>query len=295
MKRLYLYIYLFHMPLFIFISGLFSKRTINEKRYTKIFEYLILYLGIKILFFIVDLIINKDTSFSLFNEGGLPWFMLALMWFNLITIFTNKLNPKYLLTLSIILACFIGYDASINDTLAISRTIVFYPFFLSGYLLDQNKVINFCKQNKIKILSIIYIILSLILCFFLIKSVYQLRPLLTGRNPFIKLGKYEAYGAILRFLYYIGASLFIISIISLAPTKKTIATELGQRSLAVYMLHWPIIQLFYQVFDGKTFLKETGTYLPMIQIALLVTIFLSLKIFDKPINLLKTIKLKEKD
>ena len=143
MKRLYLYIYLFHMPLFIFISGLFSKR----KRYTKIFEYLILYLGIKKLFFIVDLIINKDTSFSLFNEGGLPWFMLALMWSNLITIFTNKLNPKYLLTVSIILACFIGYDASITDTFAISRTVVFYPFFLSGYLLYQNKVINFYKQN----------------------------------------------------------------------------------------------------------------------------------------------------
>ena len=295
MKRLFLYIYIFHMPLFIFISGLFSKKTINEKRYKKIFEYLILYIGMKILFFIVDLIINKDTSFSLISEGGLPWFILAIMWFNLITIFLNKLNPKYLLTVSIILACFIGYDASINDTLAISRTIVYYPFFLSGYYLDPSKVVNFCKQKKIQILSVIFIIISLILCFFLIKSIYQFRPLLTGRNPFHTLGKYEPYGCILRFLYYIGVSIFIISIIALTPTKETIASNLGQRSIQVYMLHWPMIQIFYQVFDGKAFLKASGTYVTMVQIALLLTIFLSLKIFEKPINVLKTIKLKEKD
>ena len=42
MRRLFFYIYIFHMPLFIFISGLFSKKTINEKKYKKIFEYLIL-------------------------------------------------------------------------------------------------------------------------------------------------------------------------------------------------------------------------------------------------------------
>ena len=32
MRRLFLFIYLFHMPAFIFISGLFSKNTVNHKR-----------------------------------------------------------------------------------------------------------------------------------------------------------------------------------------------------------------------------------------------------------------------
>ena len=74
------------------------------------------------------------------------------MWFHLPTIFL-KLEPKYLLTISIILACFIGYDASISDKLILSRTIVYYPFFLSGYYLDPSKVVNFCKQRKIQILK----------------------------------------------------------------------------------------------------------------------------------------------
>lgn len=295
MKRIFLYIYIFHMPLFIFISGLFSKKTINEKRYKKIFEYFVLYLGMKILFFVIDLIIEQDVTMRLFSEGGLPWFILAIMWFHLLTIFLKKLEPKYLLTISIILACFIGYDSSIADTFALSRTIVYYPFFLCGYYLDPAKVVDFCKQRKIQILSIIFIIITVILCFFLIKSIYQVRPLLTGRNPFYKLGKYAAYGCILRFLYYIGVSLFIISIISLTPTKETIASNLGQRSIQVYVLHFPIIKIFYKVLNGNQILKATGTYMTLVQIALLLTIFLSLKIFEKPINTMKTIKLKEKD
>ncbi|MBR5262525.1 MAG: acyltransferase family protein, partial [Clostridia bacterium] len=43
MTGLFFFIYSFHMPLFIFVSGLFSKRTINENRYDKIFTYFVLY------------------------------------------------------------------------------------------------------------------------------------------------------------------------------------------------------------------------------------------------------------
>ena len=43
MRRVYFFLYIFHMPAFLFISGLFSKKNINQKRYANIFSYLILY------------------------------------------------------------------------------------------------------------------------------------------------------------------------------------------------------------------------------------------------------------
>jgi len=292
MKRIFFFIYIFHMPLFIFISGLFSKKTINEKKYNKIFEFLILYLIIKILFFLTNLIIYNNSSISFFKEGGIPWFMLAIFFFYLITIGLKDLNSKYLFIVSIILACFIGYDASISDFLALSRVIVFYPFFLAGYLLDPNKFIKFCKQKKIKIISLLFIVSTIIFCYFFITKLYTFRPILTGRNPFYTLGKYYNYGFIIRFIYYIITSIFIITITSLTPSKQTIATTLGTRSLQVYILHYPCILIFYKYLNGFEFLSKTGIYFTTIQLSLILTILLSQKWIEIPINFIKKIRFK---
>ena len=40
-KRLEFFIYSYHMPAFVFISGLFAKKTIDQKRYDKIFGFLL--------------------------------------------------------------------------------------------------------------------------------------------------------------------------------------------------------------------------------------------------------------
>ena len=36
MKSVFLFIYLFHMPAFIFLSGLFSKKTVDGNNYKKV-------------------------------------------------------------------------------------------------------------------------------------------------------------------------------------------------------------------------------------------------------------------
>ena len=48
MKGLFLFIYSFHIPVFIFVSGVFSKNTVNQKRFDRIFGYLILYFAVKL-------------------------------------------------------------------------------------------------------------------------------------------------------------------------------------------------------------------------------------------------------
>lgn len=40
LQRIYIFIYSFHMPAFIFVTGLFSKRAVNEKDIKKILPYL---------------------------------------------------------------------------------------------------------------------------------------------------------------------------------------------------------------------------------------------------------------
>ncbi len=294
MRRTYFYIYLFHMPLFIFIGGLFSKKTIDNKDYKKIVEYLTLYLIIIMIQAIFTLISGGMPNFKIFTTAGVQWYMLALFNFNLILMLLDRVDKKYLFIFSIILACFAGYDANIGDFLCLSRTIVFFPFFLAGYLLDQKKVIEFCKKRKVQILAIIFLIGTLLLCYFFIKDIYFLRQLITGRNPFIELSKYKRYGIIFRFLYYIVATLFIISLISLTPKNRIAITTWGRRSLSIYVWHYPIINLFFSKLNGYKLLKQTNTYLTIFPLALLLTIVLAQEVFEKPINYLKQIRYEKK-
>ena len=241
------YIYSFHMPLFIFVSGLFSKRTINEKRYDKMFTYFVLYVFIKIIIFLGELISRGTTRFNLFYEGGVPWYAFAIFAFCLITVFLRKIDPKYIFIISVILACFAGYDNSLNDFLVSSRIVVFYPFFYAGYALDANTVAEKLDKKSIKICSVAFIIGYIALLCWQYDNIRFLHPLLTGRNSFWVLEKLNEFGALFRFGYYILVFLLGAAIISLIPNtlgKGTIA-KLGARSVQVYALHYFFIFLVY--------------------------------------------------
>ena len=58
LKRLYIFIYTFHMPAFIFISGLFSKKAVEEKNYKKIFEFIIIYLFAAVIYYLCEIFVG---------------------------------------------------------------------------------------------------------------------------------------------------------------------------------------------------------------------------------------------
>ncbi len=247
MRGIFIFIYSFHMPLFIFVSGLFSKRTINEKRYNKIFTYFVLYIFIKIIIFLGELIGKGTTRFNIFFEGGVPWYAFAIFAFCLITVFLKRFDPKFVFIFSIILACFAGYDGRLNDFLISSRIVVFYPFFYAGYALDANTIAEKLNKKAIKICSVAGIIGYIAILTLTYDHIIFLKPLLSGRNSFWALEKLSEYGLLFRFGYYILAFLLGTAIISLIPDtlgKGTIA-RLGGRSVQVYALHYIFIYLLY--------------------------------------------------
>ncbi|MCD7755122.1 MAG: acyltransferase family protein, partial [Firmicutes bacterium] len=133
MQSLFLFIYAFHMPCFLFIDGMFSKKNVDERRYSRIFSYLVLYFFAKILIALTQGVINHRMHFSLLEESGLPWYGLVLFACSLLTVFLKRFSRRWVLCASILLACFVGYDDSISDFLALSRVIVYFPFFFLGY------------------------------------------------------------------------------------------------------------------------------------------------------------------
>ncbi len=242
LQSIYWFIYWFHMPLFIFISGLFSKKAIRNRNFKKVFEYIAIFFWMKIVLFIVESLCKGTlVTFTVFYESWIPWFMFALAAFYLITILLQNLDFKYLFCLSVLLACVAGYDDKISTFLVLSRIFVFYPFFLVGYHMKQELVLE--KLNKIiwKVFAILSIITCAVIAFAKIENVYWIRPLLTGQNPYSTLGEYTPYGGIIRFIYYGVAFVLVFAWIAIAPQKKSFLSTIGSRSLYVYFSHYILI------------------------------------------------------
>lgn len=294
MRCIFMFIYTVHMPLFLFISGLFSKKNINEARYSKIFSYLVLYLVIKMLLSISTALANQQVEFSLFNEASVPWYALALFVYSIITVALRKFSHKYVFAFAIILSCFVGYDSSVSDFLALSRLFVFYPFFFAGYCLEPVKLEKIFANKMVQKASWVILVCWIAFLIWKIDAVYWIRPMLTGRNPYSVLEKYNQYGGAIRLLYYLIVFVLGIVIISVIPKKFHIKliSNIGRRTLQIYALHHVVINLVFGFTDIECWIEQVGmpySVLAIAAMAMVITLVCSLRLLGVPFRLLMDI------
>jgi fucose 4-O-acetylase-like acetyltransferase len=135
-RDIYVAIYLFHMPLFVMVAGIFAKPTVTRRDLDSLLERILLPLIVFQLFYL---------SFSFLKTGNLPssifqpywvlWFLLSIaLWrITLPTILRLKM-PLLLLTSTTAIS---GYDVTIGYTFSLSRTIYFAPFFFLGFCMGK--------------------------------------------------------------------------------------------------------------------------------------------------------------
>lgn len=105
---IFLFIYSFHIPLFIFISGMFHK---YKNTTGKAIFFISTGFAYKMCSAIVERLLGTvNVEFFLLWDGGLSWFMFALAAYIIILKIIEKQNKRYILIFSILLACFVGYD-----------------------------------------------------------------------------------------------------------------------------------------------------------------------------------------
>lgn len=285
-KSIFLLIYSFHMPLFIFISGLFHN---NKNIVKKCVFYISLAFLSKILLSLFSGKGEAGYSFSLLSDANIPWYLFVMSFYIVICYILRNENKLYIIIAFIILACFIGYDKTIGDYLYISRTIVFFPFYLIGTMLKHDKLLEIKRKNKVLILPAIFVLLIwFYLCFAKLDIVYELRGLFTGRNAFY--GVFLQNGILMRLLCYFISSIIGLSIIMIFPAKNIpFISNLGTKTLNVYLWHWPIYLLldrYIHISDlfSVGFIGKVGYFV----CSVLLTLFIShFKLFEFPIKFIK--------
>lgn len=281
-RSLFMFVSSFHMPLFIFISGLFHK---NSNIKEKAVSYFSIYAVLKICYLLVKIFTHQKIKFELFDGDGLPWYMFAMAVFIIITYLLKDIDKKYIFVIFLLLGLFSGYDKNINDFLVLSRIIVFYPFYLLGTMVNREKIEQLAKKRYLKVFSGAVITAWGAVCFFLTDKIYIIRPLLTGRNPFGE--KIIGYGVLYRAgVYALMAALSLCFILVTPSFKLGKITDFGQRTLQVYFWHDLIITAacnlgLYEFFASSGYLK-----LAWAALCIPLVFILSLKIFRFPLNYL---------
>ena len=280
-------IYSFHMPAFVFVSGLFSKRSINSEKppLKKAFIFLVICYFVRILTFASNIIFGVRSGFDIFSMSDIPWYMMAMaIWYMLVWAL-KKTDAKYILIISVTLALFAGYMKGKTDFLCVLRVITFFPFFYAGYIADRKKLEDFTAKKWVRICSGIYFAAFVAVMTLTFKASNVLFPLLSGRRKYTSLGELANFGVPLRLAYYIVVSLLIIAVISLCPRKKCIFTTGGQRTMQIFVFHRPILYILKNA-GFFWLIRQVGEGWEWLALVVVITItaLLCLKFWSKPLE-----------
>ena len=280
LERCVFIIYTFHMPAFLFIGGLFAKKTVDNKRYDKIGAFLRLYFVMCFIRFAAKFYVNGKGGFSLFEESGVPWYALATFFMFLIMIFLRPYSKVEVVIGTIMLGMVIGYDNKLENFLALSRVLTFLPFFVLGYYFDVKKFLEFIERTSVKIASACILLAYVAFVHVKIKPIYFMYcNFLKGKATYAATFKASVvgdtwcnYGWLYRFIYYLVVFVIMVAFFSIIPNVHIpVATTLGSRTLPVFAVHYAFIIV---LFEGKH-IDKTFRHMSNQKVALLVLMAMS--------------------
>lgn len=261
-RTLYLLLFSFHMPLFLFISGYFAKKAVAKRELMKpIQKLLIPYLVMQIIysFFYYD-VYGWELEFSLFHPHWSLWFLLTLFtYYYLIHLF--KFSP-YFIIIAIAIGILSGY-IEVGSCFSLSRTLVFFPFFLAGYYVKREHF-QFLYHKGMKFTAVLFLVITtLVTYFFAFNIPYEL---LYGNTSYTALGLNGWSAGIWRIGAYVMSIAMSIAFLTLIPKDKTTFSHFAKNTLYVYLLHGFIFRYlretnFYEGIDTvfETFLLILGS------------------------------------
>lgn len=241
LNGVYNFIYFFHMPAFILISGYFAKGFDNPGYLKKVFvKTLIPYAIFQLIycFFYYVTGYESDLSLTLFDPHWTLWFLVSMFFWNLLLKFTAHL--PYALPLAIVLGIAVGYVPFFGSYLSIDRTFVFFPMFLIGYYMHPEHF-SILRKTWTRTLAITFLVGMLFATLYMIPDSFK--DWLLGSKSYVDMGYAGFSAGALRMLSYIGMFLMTYSFLAIVPKAHFRFTKIGSRTLYIYLLHGFFIKL----------------------------------------------------
>lgn len=266
-------IYAFHMPLFFYISGYFSKNT--EKTFRNAFKALIVpTIPFELLYFIMHVVTKADNTKPFLTPIFAYWFCFALFFCRVLLPYLSGIRAVVVVSFAVALAA--GFNPYIDEYMSLSRFLCMLPFFMMGYFTSADRMNKIRGLNKA--LSTVVGIAAAVAVILVLR--YAGGDLgFTLRSPYedvTGLG-FRAF----QFAICIPLSLMVVG---LTPNSKSYLSVIGRRTLQIYFLHFYAVTLIkmFNPFEGQHVLNSVL----MIAAALLIALVLSCNSVNKVYNVI---------
>ncbi|MRX68163.1 Fucose 4-O-acetylase [Flavobacterium resistens] len=272
----YKVIYAFHMPAFVFIAGYFSKN-IEKQEGGLFFDFLIPYFVFNSFF---QILLWRTMEINIFEPIYAYWFLLSMFFWK--SSLKKIVNIRFIILISVLISLYAGFFSDVSRYLSVSRTLIFFPYFLAGYFCSQ-EIITKIKSLPRFIGFVSFFCATLILMYFFDRFNVP-AEILKGADSYGKLELAPVMGLLTRLILIFIASAFIFSLINLIPEKKLKITYIGKNTLVIYLFH-PFFILIIQKFSELLIYQNVYVEIILyIALAILISLVLSIPIISKMYN-----------
>ncbi len=235
-------VYAFHMPAFVFLTGITARSGRIAHRVA--FLLILLFTALPLYYGWMHLL-GLGPDFDFLVPYWITWFLLALVWWTLTVPLIGRF-PRTMLGLSVLAGIFGGIIPEYDYELSIARALAFWPFFVLGRVYGARILSWAGDRGGLQRAGLLLAAGVPLTVFYL----YDLDKLwFYGSRGFAWLETDLTEGAALRAAVALSAVLCTLALLSLVPKGPGMWAAAGRRSLAVYLLHGFAVRLLNRPLD----------------------------------------------
>ncbi|MET8143614.1 acyltransferase family protein [Sphaerisporangium sp. NPDC005288] len=232
-RSAYLFIYVFHMPLFVVISGYLSRNFWNSNAKTNklVDTFLVPYVIVEVGYAVLRFALGHKWSLTIIDPAWLNWYLLALLLWRLSTPVWKRM--RYPLPIAVAVYLLAGLSDLPGD-FSMDRFFGLMPFFVLGLWLQPH---HFDMLNRlwVKIVSV-GVLAGAVGVAIVIAPHVPLDPVYF-KDSYAELHLSWWMGMGMRAGLLVAALAVSFAILALVPRKNTWFSDLGTRTLYCYLLH----------------------------------------------------------
>ena len=258
---LYAYIYLFHMPAMIVLSGMFSRPESSPKVVKSTLQLFVTWLIWEGLWALGPFLFEGETLGRgfLVRPSWTLWFLVTLVTMRIVLPYIAQL--RHPLIVSSVLALAAGLSPVIGTEFSAARTLTFLPFFVAGWLARDRGWLSgdWFMHPRPALRGVAWAALGVIaLAFFVVpnfQGFWRIDRWLTWRDNYATvwnrapIGEWQpegwwatgAAGIPVAAGLLLVAMVMTLALLIVAPRSATFYTKWGSRTLFVYLLHGPVV------------------------------------------------------